>query len=240
MKLKYFILFLLLCSACTFAKVQNNYQVFRAPQNVQTQISDDTQTLFILDYSNSMNEFLLDKTKYDLLLESMRIILSKMSPQNKIGVRVYGQRWGITPVDACRASNLIIPIGITPYSEISKALSKYSPRGMTPITYSLKQAVKKDFNNLQGEKHIILITDGGENCDESPCKYAMELIKYRKDIKIDVIAFNLDNDEDLEQLECTAVVTKGKLYQADTKAELIKSLNRAFSTQKNVDAKILY
>ena len=240
MKLKYFLLFLFLCSACTFAEVQNKYNVFRTPDKIQSDIPNDVPTLFILDYSNSMNEYLLDKTKYDLLLDSMRIILSKMSPQNKIGVRVYGQRWVFTPIDACRASNLVVPIGVNPYSEISKVLSKYSPRGMTPITYSLKQAVKNDFKNIQGEKHIILITDGGENCDESPCKYAMELIKYRKDIKIDVIAFNLDNDEDLEQLECTAIVTKGKLYQADTKAELVRSLNSAFKTQKNVDAKILY
>ena len=100
--------------------------------------------------------------------------------------------------------------------------------------------MKNDFKNSNGEKHIILITDGGENCDESPCKYAMELIKYRKDIKIDVIAFNIDNDEDLEQLECTAVVTKGKLYQPNTRAELVKSLNNAFKLHKNVEAKILY
>ena len=57
---------------------------------------------------------------------------------------------------------------------------------MTPITYSLKQAVKKDFLGYSGKKHIILLTDGGENCDESPCAYVMELIKVRKDIKIDV------------------------------------------------------
>ena len=68
----------------------------------------------------------------------------------------------------------------------------------------------------------------------------MELVKYRKDIKIDVIAFNIDNDDDLDQLECVASVTKGKLYNADTKAKLIKSLNHAFRVKKEVDAKILY
>ena len=235
------IFFIFLFSLCCFGK--SGYNLLLNPNisdNNMVKIKDDLYTLFILDYSNSMNEMLYEKTKYEMLLESMRIILSNMSKENKIGVRIYGQRWGITPYDSCKASNLIAPIKENNFENISKSMSKYSPRGMTPITYSLKQAVIKDFKGLEGEKHIILITDGGENCDESPCKYAMELIKYRKDIKIDVIAFNIDNEDDLDQLECVAKVTKGNLYNADTKAQLVKSLNKVFKVKKEVDAKILY
>ena len=76
-------------------------------------------------------------------------------------------------------------------------LTQLKPKGMTPITYSLKQAIKNDFIGFSGKKHIILLTDGGENCDESPCKFVMELIKVRKDIVIDVIAFNIDNPDDI-------------------------------------------
>ena len=241
MKLKYFIVFILLFSLCCYA--DNKYNVLLNPSELgkgSVITGANTHTLFILDYSNSMNEMLFEKTKYEMLLESMKTILTKMSSENSVGVRIYGQRWGFTQYDSCRASNLIVPIGQGNFNSITKSLAKYSPRGMTPITYSLKQAVMKDFKGLDGDKHIILITDGGENCDESPCKYAMELIKYRKDIKIDVIAFNIDNDDDLDQLECVASVTKGKLYNADTKADLIKSLNHAFKAKKEVDAKIIY
>ena len=95
---------------------------------------------------------------------------------------------------------------------------------MTPITYSLKQGVNKDLKDQNGIKHIILLTDGGENCDESPCDYAIELIKERKDIKIDVIAFNVHDSNDLDQLKCVADVTSAKFIQADTKAQLINSM----------------
>lgn len=226
-------------AACCFAS--DSYRVLVNPHKVQTSIETESpQTLFILDYSNSMNERLYEKTKYEMLIESMKILLSNMSSENKIGVRIYGQRWGITQYDSCKASTLVAPIRNDNFIYISNSLAKYRPRGMTPITYSLKQAITKDFKGLDGDKHIILITDGGENCDESPCKYAMELVKYRKDINIDVIAFNLDNDDDLDQLECVASVTKGKLYHANTKAQLIKSLNHAFKAKKEVNAKILY
>lgn len=241
MKWRYFVFFILFFSLCCYA--DNNYNVLLNPKDLKNnsvKTNIESHTLFILDYSNSMNERLFEKTKYEMLLESMKTLLSHLSSENNVGVRIYGQRWGFTPYDSCRASSLIVPISRNNISTISKSLAKYSPKGMTPITYSLKQAICKDFKGLDGDKHIILITDGGENCDESPCKYAMELIKYRKDIKIDVIAFNIDNEDDLDQLECVATVTKGKLYNADTKAELVRSLNHAFRAKKEVDAKILY
>lgn len=237
MKIKYILLILLILTACCFAN--DNYNVIFSPEKINT-TKTITPTLFILDYSNSMNEVLIDKTKYSMLLSGLKIILSKMSPNQKIGVRVYGQRWGFTAIDACKATSLVIPIQTNSFGAISTELSKLSPRGMTPITYSLKQAIKNDFKGIEGDKHIILITDGGENCDESPCTYAMELVKYRKDIKIDVIALNIDNMEDLDQLRCTAKVTKGELYNANTYAELVHSLNKSFNGEKRVDAKILY
>lgn len=239
MKLRYIIVFVILFSCYCYGGLYNVVVNPSKDTVEKTNISDREETLFILDYSNSMNEMLYNSTKYDMLIESMKLLLSDIKRTNRVGVRLYGQRWGLTPMDACRASVLAVPIGENNISNISGALTKYSPKGMTPITYSLKQAVKKDFHG-NGNKHIILITDGGENCDESPCKYAMELIKYRKDICIDVIAFNIDNDYDLDQLECVAKVTKGKLYQADTKAELVKSLNSVFKVKKEVDAKLLF
>ena len=92
---------------------------------------------------------------------------------------------------------------------------------------------------FSGKKHIILLTDGGENCDESPCTFVMNLIKIRRDISIDVIAFNIQNDEDLEQLKCTALVTSGKFYNAQTSAELLNGFNNSIDGVKNVEAKIL-
>lgn len=195
--------------------------------------------LFILDFSNSMNEYLDGRKKVDLMIETMRSILPKLNPNISVGLRVYGHRMGFTPIDSCRASSLISPISVSNALNISASLLSVKPRGMTPITYSLKQAVKNDFAGYMGQKHIILLTDGGENCDESPCKYVMELVRLRKDIKIDVIAFSINNQDDLSQLECTSMVTSGKFYNAQTSAELVKSLNSSIESFKKVEAKIL-
>lgn len=232
---------LLLLLICFINPVYSyDYNIY-SPEKYQYQNKEaNERILFILDFSNSMNEYLNGRRKVDLMLDTMRALLPDISPNVSIGLRVYGHKSGFTAADACRASSLIEPVIPANGKNISNSLINLKPRGMTPITYSLKQAVKNDFLGFTGKKHIILLTDGGENCDESPCKYVMELIKVRRDIKIDVIAFNIKNSDDLAQLECTSLVTSGKFYNAQTAAELVKSLNQSVNSVKNVDAKIIY
>lgn len=214
-----------------------NYAVHR-PDDLPD-ISDDEKILFILDFSNSMSEYLQGKRKVDLMIDTMRNILPNLNPNISVGLRVYGHKMGFTPMEACRASTLVTPVAAANGINIRNSLLDIKPKGMTPITYSLKQAVKNDFIGFTGKKHIILLTDGGENCDESPCKYVMELVKVRKDIEIDVIAFNIDDEDDLAQLECTSLVTSGKFYNAKTSAQLVNSLNNSLNSYKQVEAKII-
>jgi len=233
--MKKFIFILILLILPVFAQ---NYNLYKGDYSYQN--SDESERiLFILDFSNSMNEFLHGRRKADLMIDTMKSILSDINENVSVGLRVYGHKSGFTPADACRASNLIEPVTYNNTTNIRNSLLTLKPKGMTPITYSLKQAVKNDFLGFNGTKRIILLTDGGENCDESPCKYAMELIKFRKDIKIDVIAFNIQNSDDLAQLECTSLVTKGKFYNAQTASELANSLNKSVNSVKKVEAKII-
>lgn len=234
------ILFVLLIIIFAKAVLATPYSVSSPEQFDKSRLGDaGEKVLFILDFSQSMNESLGGNKKIDLMLATMAQILPTVSPKTQVGMRVYGHRMGFTQYDACKASTLLVPIGADNTNIIEQKLSKTHPRGMTPITYSLKKAVESDFIGFNGQKHIILLTDGGENCDESPCEWAMELIKTRKDIKIDVIAFNISDKDDLDQLRCTALVTTGKFHCAHTSAELVKSLQKSLNIHKQVGAQII-
>lgn len=216
------------------------YNVYK-PNEFPSKIFDtpDEKLLFILDFSESMTEEIDGEKKVDLMLRTMSQILPTINKNIAVGLRVYGNRIGFTQYDSCKASSLLVPVSPDSAGLIQAKLAKTKPRGMTPITYSLKKATDLDFNGFQGKKHIILLTDGGENCDESPCVWAMDLITKRKDVKIDVIAFNVDGQDDIDQLQCTALVTTGKFYTANTAADLANSLKNSLNIKKQVDAKII-
>jgi len=233
--MKTFIIFLSIIISTAIAHCYGIY----SPSEYQYGYNEDGATLFILDFSNSMSEYLEGKSKADMMVETVRELLPSINPDTRVGLRIYGHKMGFTPFEACRASSLMVPISKINPGLINGTLSKSHPKGMTPITFSLKQAIKYDFAGVTGKKHIILLTDGGENCDESPCKFIMELVKTRKDVLIDVIAFNIDDEDDIDQLKCTSLVTSGKFYTANTAAELANSLKETTRAQKRVEAKII-
>lgn len=231
--MKKFLLILIIAILPVFA-----YEVYFPDDYKYDSVGD--KLLFVIDFSNSMTAYLNNQTKANQVKELMTTILPQISSDTKVGLRVYGHTCNLLAYNACRSSELVVPLGLNNSVQISSELHRLRPRGMTPITYSLKQAVKKDLKDYDGVKHIILLTDGGENCDESPCDYAIALMKQRRDIKIDVIAFDVEEDDDLAQLKCTADVTGGKFTEADTKAELFRSMeDMILPHKKEVEAVIV-
>ena len=213
---------------------QNNYS-----NHINSQNDEKEQILFIVDLSNSMNERLGRSTKIDIALSTMKEILQLIPAKTAVGLRVYGHKTGFTPHQSCTASELIAPITTNNTARVYSQLSRMNAVGWTPITYSLKQAAYFDLKHTQGKKRIILLSDGGENCDESPCDFVIELLKYRDDIKIDVIAFAIGDRDANNQLKCVSLVTSGKFYNANTAAELKDSLKNSLNLQKEVQGVII-
>ncbi len=220
-----------------------SYSVYE-PNNVTSvqksirEAQKDSQILFIVDFSNSMNESIGNKPKVEMARNTLAELLPKIPPDVKTGLRVYGHKSGFTYLQGCQASTLSVPLACDNSRAILGSLFATHATGWTPITYSLKQAVNKDFMGLSGKKHIILLTDGGENCDESPCTYVIELMKTRDDVKIDVIAFDIHDAEANNQLRCTALMTSGKFLSANSEADLSQSLFETVGINKDVRGSI--
>ncbi|MBQ7450119.1 VWA domain-containing protein [bacterium] len=243
MKKPIYILILLLIF-CNYpilgVSAQSGYNVYSykgfSPSKINT---EEEKIIFLVDFSNSMNEYLGNKRKIEVALRALYEILPKIPKSAQIGLRIYGHRGGVTPIDACMASKLVVPIDANNFKKIYRELERIAPIGMTPITYSIKQSLKNDFGLWQGKKRIIVLTDGGETCDESPCSYALKIIQERNDVQIDVIAFSVNDINAMDQLKCAALVTNGKFYNADTYANLVNSLNDSFKTEKSVEGVII-
>ncbi len=239
----YILIFLLLNIFSLNANSENNF-TYSTPGNYkynepEKPDNDAEKLLFIVDFSNSMNERMGYKTKLDIALSTMKDILQMIPQHTSVGLRVYGHKTGFTPKQSCTASSLVSPIQKNNAANIYSRLSSINAVGWTPITYSLKQAIFMDFGDTTAKKRIILISDGGENCDESPCDFIIELMKNRNDVVIDVIALAVGDVDSNNQLKCVALVTSGKFYNANTAAELKNSLQDSLNLQKEVQGVIV-
>lgn len=218
-------------------KIYTPNNIYDVAKNVN-KAQKDSQILFIVDFSNSMNDKIGSRTKVEVARTTLAEILPKIPPNVKTGLRVYGHKAGFTYLQGCQASSLAVPLATGNYQTILGSLYATNATGWTPITYSLKQAINKDFIGTTGKKHIILLTDGGENCDESPCTYVIELMKTRDDVTIDVIAFDIHDIEANNQLKCTALMTSGKFLSANSEEDLSKSLFETVGINKDVRGSI--
>ena len=64
-------------------------------------------------------------------------------------------------------------------------------------------------------------------------------LRFFPNLKIDVIAYDMQDEDDLSQLQCVALVTRGRFYNANTSAELLNSLNNSLNIEKEVEGKVI-
>ena len=204
------------------------YNEYNSPNNSRNTISAgiSDEILFIVDFSSSMNQKLGYTPKIYLAIDAIRNVLSKYGKEMKMGLRIFGVTdkplmrqtpRGIEFIkeNICTASKLILPIARYNSDNISDRLSYISPKGATPIGYSLRQAVQNDFSLGNHTKHIILITDGAENCGDDPCEYIRHIMQTRKDIIIDVIGITV-SENDYSKLRCISANGRGQYFSVNS------------------------
>ena len=247
---KLFIYFLLICfthciSKCVEALENYSYRDMNSKNDVSLKNSDkDAEVLFIVDFSGSMNEKMGYTPKAYLAIDAIRSILEEANQETSIGLRIFGvsdkelvRRTSdglvFNKQNICTASQLLLPIAKYNAENVSDKLSRINPNGGTPIGYSLRQAVNSDFSHGNNLKHIILVTDGGENCGDDPCIFITNLMRTRSDIKIDVIAITVDSNA-YSQLNCLALKTNGKYYSVNNPEDFKISFKQAFNSVSHV------
>ncbi len=231
-----------------------NYNQYGPQSRVQTyQINpnnSNTEVLFIVDFSSSMRDLMGSYTKAQLASDALISIINNTASQTKMGLRIFGVTdkplMTQTPNgilfnrnNICTATNLLLPIARYNASNISYKLARINPNGGTPIGYSLRQAVKYDFSNGPQLKHIILITDGGENCGDNPCAFINSLMSMRHDFRVDVIGISVSNNA-YSQLSCIAKAGGGNYYSIsrpqDFKIKFQQALDSVPHPAQNINA----
>lgn len=190
----------------------------------QQALPDKTRILFVLDGSGSMNAIWgehssrMDAAKAILtrLVDSLRV-----NPKLELALRVYGHRYS-RQANNCTDSRLEVPFALNNHNTIIQRIQDITPRGVTPITYSLLQAAT-DFPTTSGYRNIvILITDGVESCGGDPCQASIELQKRGVFLRPFIIGLGVPGGK---ALDCV-----GKFIDADNADSFHEILNESIET----------
>ncbi|MDW8419779.1 MAG: VWA domain-containing protein [Chitinophagales bacterium] len=170
--------------------------------------------LFVVDASGSMREKWGGKTKFETACELLYKFIDSVerkNPRVEFAVRALGHQFHRSQQN-CTDTRLLVPFAKNNSQHIRDALSRITPQGMTPIAYSLEQAISDFPEDARGLHAIVLITDGQENCRGEPCRIAGAFAARRIALRPFVVGMNI-GQKFAEKLSCI-----GKVYdtQNDT------------------------
>lgn len=181
----------------------------------------DTAAVLILDASGSMwGQLDGGITKIEVARDVMGQFFSTRDAAIPLGVIAYGHnRRG-----DCADIEVIAQAGVQDAATLSQRLNRINPRGMTPISESLRMAASQIPPTAE-EADIILVTDGLETCNADPCAVAAQLANEGIKIRAHVVGFGL-TEQEADALACVPDQTGGQLLRPQSGAELTDALNQ--------------
>lgn len=183
------------------------------------------QSILVLDASGSMWGQLQNRTKIELAREAVDGML-KTWPQNQaLGLIAYGHR----RKGDCADIEVLQPVSAFDAAVVRSRVNALQPKGMTPITASVKLAAEQ-LKYTEQKATVILVSDGEETCNADPCALGSELEKIGVDFTAHVIGFDLPEGKARAQLQCLAKNTGGRYIEARNAGELNSALGSVAKT----------
>ncbi len=196
------------------------YSLISQGQKQYQRIPEKTRILFLLDGSGSM----LGKWEGTTRIGAAKRLLSQLvdslrsDSRVELALRVYGHQFH-RRLQNCKDTKLEVGFRQNNHDVIIRKLRELTPKGTTPISYSL-QELEKDFPNDDGYRNIvIIITDGLESCGGDPCAVSRVLQKKQIFLRPFVIGLGMNKSFD-EQFNCL-----GRFFDAANIQDFHRVLN---------------
>ncbi len=189
----------------------------------ETQKSNDTQAMLVLDASGSMWGQINGEAKISIAKSVISDIVTGWDKSIPLGLTVYGHR----QKSACDDIELLQETSKINTPVLLEKVRKIRPKGKTPLSAAVIMAA----NSMQyktKKSSVILISDGRETCGLDPCEVGKKLNHQGLDFSAHVISFDIA-DEDTAGLRCLAKETGGLFLQAKNADELKKAFETARS-----------
>ncbi|MCZ6784788.1 MAG: VWA domain-containing protein [Proteobacteria bacterium] len=183
----------------------------------------------VFDASGSMWGQLQGVAKIEIAKETLDAALDWLPPDLLLSLRAYGHQHR-REAHNCEDTELLVPSGTDNRQQIRSAIAQLRPKGQTPLGYALEQ-IAGDHGSFEGERAVVLVTDGIESCGgDAPA--AARALQQAGPVPVHVIGFGLEDaaDEDLASLRAIAEASGGTFLTAGSADELRRALSTTVGT----------
>lgn len=184
--------------------------------------------VLVIDGSSSMWGQVGGETKMAILKRSLAEVLGQLDTDADVGVVAFGHR------EKGNCSDIEQLVSPQPFDAvvIQAAIDNIQPKGKTPLSDAVRLAAE-ELRFTEERATVVILGDGGENCNKDPCAVAEELEKTGVDLTVHAIAFDIADAEGSGQLQCFASATGGLFLPVADAPELLVALE---TVQKEVES----
>ncbi|WP_158308420.1 VWA domain-containing protein [Thiocapsa marina] len=182
-----------------------------------------SQISLVLDASGSMKKRIAGKTRMDTAKEVLADLIETLPANARVALRVYGHRIREGRPGDCRDTELIHPFAALDKPALIGRIRGIEALGTTPIAYSLAQTLD-DFGDIAGEKTVILVTDGEEECGGDLVATVEHLKAQGLDVSLHIVGFALDDPAVNSLMRAAAEAGRGRYLTAADQGELKQAI----------------
>ena len=169
----------------------------------------------------------------DIAKDVMSQIIKELPDNTRVAMRFYGHRIREGRPGDCQDSELVFPFDKIDKERMLARVRGLKALGTTPIAYTLRQ-VAGDFGQTPGEKLVILVTDGKEECGGSPSTVVQEMVAKGFKIRLNIVGFALAEATVRAEMERIAKITGGQFFDARNAKALRQGIQRSLAVPYEV------
>jgi hypothetical protein len=177
----------------------------------------------ILDASGSMLQKIGKERRIDIARQTLtKLVTTTIPAGTPFAFRVFGRM-----EDSCQ-SDLDVPLGPLNVQAVSVKIASLEPKNgaKTAIGASLEQ-VASDLKTVQGERLVILLTDGEETCGGDPAAAIEKLKKAGTSVRVNIVGLAIDDATLAATFRHWADAGGGTYFDAQGAAALNEAMAKA-------------
>lgn len=196
-----------------------------APLRAGAQESAPPSLMILFDGSGSMWGKINGSPlpKFGAAREALRQTLPALSPATRTGLAGFGHRRR----GDCTDVETMVPLEAADPLRFMPLLEKLNPKGKGPLAQGLRQAASV-LAASPGEKHLLVLHDEPDNCQQDVCAAAAEIHAADPAIRIHVVTVGMAPSA-AQPLACMAAQTGGTMFATEDAGELPRAIQTALA-----------